>query len=127
MAASQSLRREGYADNDAPARTTALDFGGPLPKPTGELDVAKGELERVGVIVGYCPPWCRAVINSPLAPDPDVMTRASQIRRACLVASPSGSTTTGKARTSRFAPCARRDHGVVSRPAGPGGIISEGG
>jgi ectoine hydroxylase-related dioxygenase (phytanoyl-CoA dioxygenase family) len=40
--------------------------------------------ERAGVIVGYCPPWCRPMINFPLVLDPDVMTGASQILRQLL-------------------------------------------
>ncbi len=52
MATGQSLRKEDYTDNDAPVRTTvALDFVGPLPKPTGDLGVAKADLARAGYAI----------------------------------------------------------------------------
>ena len=40
--------------------------------------------ERAGVIVGYCPPWCRPMINFPLVLDPEVMKGASRTLRQLL-------------------------------------------
>ena len=40
--------------------------------------------ERAGVIVGYCPPWCRPMINFPLVLDADVMEGTSQTLRQLL-------------------------------------------
>jgi len=40
--------------------------------------------ERAGVIVGYCPPWCRPMINFPLVLDPEVMADASVTLRQLL-------------------------------------------
>jgi ectoine hydroxylase-related dioxygenase (phytanoyl-CoA dioxygenase family) len=40
--------------------------------------------ERAGVIVGYCPPWCRPMINFPLVLDPEVMEGASRTLRQLL-------------------------------------------
>lgn len=41
-------------------------------------------LERAGVIVGYCPPWCRPMINFPLVLDPAVMKDSSVTLRQLL-------------------------------------------
>lgn len=40
--------------------------------------------ERAGVIVGYCPPWCRPMINFPLVLDVEVMKGTSQTLRQLL-------------------------------------------
>jgi len=40
--------------------------------------------ERAGVIVGYCPPWCRPMINFPLVLDPAVMAGTSRTLRQLL-------------------------------------------
>jgi len=40
--------------------------------------------ERAGVIVGYCPPWCRPMINFPLVLDPQVMEGTSRTLRQLL-------------------------------------------
>lgn len=40
--------------------------------------------ERAAVIVGYCPPWCRPMINFPLVLDPEVMKDASVTLRQLL-------------------------------------------
>ncbi|ARS26121.1 phytanoyl-CoA dioxygenase family protein [Sphingomonas sp. KC8] len=40
--------------------------------------------ERAGVIVGYCPPWCRPMINFPLVLDRDVMKDTSETLRQLL-------------------------------------------
>jgi ectoine hydroxylase-related dioxygenase (phytanoyl-CoA dioxygenase family) len=40
--------------------------------------------ERAGVIVGYCPPWCRPMINFPLVLDPEVMEGTSKTLRQLL-------------------------------------------
>jgi ectoine hydroxylase-related dioxygenase (phytanoyl-CoA dioxygenase family) len=40
--------------------------------------------ERAGVIVGYCPPWCRPMINFPLVLDPAVMVGTSRTLRQLL-------------------------------------------
>ncbi|WP_380879246.1 hypothetical protein ACFB49_21180 [Sphingomonas sp. DBB INV C78] len=40
--------------------------------------------ERAGVIVGYCPPWCRPMINFPLVLDPTVMAGTSRTLRQLL-------------------------------------------
>jgi len=40
--------------------------------------------ERAGVIVGYCPPWCRPMINSPLVLDPEVVKGMSRTLRQLL-------------------------------------------
>jgi len=40
--------------------------------------------ERAGVIVGYCPPWCRPMINFPLVLDPEVMKGTSRTLRQLL-------------------------------------------
>lgn len=41
-------------------------------------------LERAGVIVGYCPPWWKPMINFPMTTDPDVMQGSSRILRQIL-------------------------------------------
>lgn len=40
--------------------------------------------ERAGVIVGYCPPWCRPMINFPLVLDPTAMKDSSVTLRQLL-------------------------------------------
>jgi len=40
--------------------------------------------ERAGVIVGYCPPWCRPMINFPLVLDPAVIEGSSRTLRQLL-------------------------------------------
>jgi len=40
--------------------------------------------ERAAVIVGYCPPWCRPMINFPLVLDSEVMQGTSQTLRQLL-------------------------------------------
>jgi len=40
--------------------------------------------ERAAVIVGYCPPWCRPMINFPLVLDPAVMRGTSAVLRQLL-------------------------------------------
>jgi ectoine hydroxylase-related dioxygenase (phytanoyl-CoA dioxygenase family) len=40
--------------------------------------------ERAAVIVGYCPPWCRPMINFPLVLDPEVMRGTSRKLRQLL-------------------------------------------
>ncbi len=40
--------------------------------------------ERAAVIVGYCPPWCRPMINFPLVLDPQVMQGTSRTLRQLL-------------------------------------------
>jgi len=40
--------------------------------------------ERAGVIVGYCSPWCRPMINFPLVLDPAVMAGTSRTLRQLL-------------------------------------------
>ena len=40
--------------------------------------------ERAAVIVGYCPPWCRPMINFPLVLDPEVMRGTSPTLRQLL-------------------------------------------
>jgi ectoine hydroxylase-related dioxygenase (phytanoyl-CoA dioxygenase family) len=40
--------------------------------------------ERAGVVVGYCPPWCRPMINFPLVLDPAVMEGTSRTLRQLL-------------------------------------------
>lgn len=42
------------------------------------------DMERAGVIVGYCPPWCRPMINFPLVLDPKVMQGTSHTLRQLL-------------------------------------------
>ena len=41
-------------------------------------------MERAGVIVGYCPPWCRPMITFPLVLDPKVMQGTSRTLRQLL-------------------------------------------
>ena len=40
--------------------------------------------ERAGVIVGYCPPWCRPMINFPLVLDREAMNGATETLRQLL-------------------------------------------
>jgi ectoine hydroxylase-related dioxygenase (phytanoyl-CoA dioxygenase family) len=40
--------------------------------------------ERASLNFGYCPPWCRPMINYPLALDPEVMAEASPTVRQLL-------------------------------------------
>lgn len=42
------------------------------------------DMERAGVIVGYCPPWCRPMITFPLVLDPKVMQGTSKTLRQLL-------------------------------------------
>ncbi|WP_375196248.1 phytanoyl-CoA dioxygenase family protein [Sphingobium sp.] len=42
------------------------------------------DLERAGVIVGYCPPWWKPMINFPMTTDPDVLKGSSRILRQIL-------------------------------------------
>ena len=42
------------------------------------------DLERAGVIVGYCPPWWKPMINFPMAIDPEVMKGSSKVLRQIL-------------------------------------------
>lgn len=41
-------------------------------------------LERAGVIVGYCPPWWKPMINFPMTSDPEVMRGSSKVLRQLL-------------------------------------------
>jgi ectoine hydroxylase-related dioxygenase (phytanoyl-CoA dioxygenase family) len=40
--------------------------------------------ERASVNVGYCPPWCRPLVNFPLVLDPKVMKGTSRTLRQLL-------------------------------------------
>jgi ectoine hydroxylase-related dioxygenase (phytanoyl-CoA dioxygenase family) len=42
------------------------------------------DLERAGVIVGYCPPWWKPMINFPMTTDPKVLEGSSKILRQIL-------------------------------------------
>ncbi|GLV30483.1 hypothetical protein TomTYG75_29980 [Sphingobium sp. TomTYG75] len=42
------------------------------------------DLERAGVIIGYCPPWWKPMINFPMTIDPEVMKGSSKILRQIL-------------------------------------------
>jgi ectoine hydroxylase-related dioxygenase (phytanoyl-CoA dioxygenase family) len=41
-------------------------------------------LERAGVIIGYCPPWWKPMINFPMTTDPEVMKGSSKVLRQLL-------------------------------------------
>lgn len=41
-------------------------------------------LERAGVIIGYCPPWWKPMINFPLTTDPEAMKESSKILRQLM-------------------------------------------
>jgi ectoine hydroxylase-related dioxygenase (phytanoyl-CoA dioxygenase family) len=41
-------------------------------------------LERAGVIVGYCPPWWKPMINFPMTTDPAVLKDSSKVLRQLL-------------------------------------------
>ena len=77
-------------------------------------------MERAGVIVGYCPPWCRPMINFPLALDADVMRETSSTLRQLLGYS---SVSIGfdeqweGAQETTAQPLRSADHGMVERPA----------
>jgi Protein involved in biosynthesis of mitomycin antibiotics/polyketide fumonisin len=42
------------------------------------------DLERAGVIIGYCPPWWKPMINFPLTTDPQVMQDSSKVLRQLM-------------------------------------------
>lgn len=42
------------------------------------------DLERAGVIVGYCPPWWKPMINFPMTTDPKVMRDSSKVLRQLM-------------------------------------------
>ena len=41
-------------------------------------------LERAGVIIGYCPPWWKPMINFPMTTDPEVMKGSSKVLRQLM-------------------------------------------
>lgn len=42
------------------------------------------DLERAGVIIGYCPPWWKPMINFPMTTDPNVLEGSSKVLRQIL-------------------------------------------
>jgi len=64
------------------------------------------ELERAGVIVGYCPPWWKPMITFPMTTNPDVMRGSSKVLRQLLGYS---SVAVGFDEPWTYAPAAVRD------------------